>query len=73
MSIVTATEAQHRGAADLPFVEIGGGDKKEGVPGDGGRGRAEFRRQLTSWFLPAFAGLVGGRPSDGTVVRPDDA
>ena len=27
MSIVTATEAQHRGAAELPFVEIGGGNK----------------------------------------------
>ena len=27
MSIATATEAQHRGSADLPFVEIGGGNK----------------------------------------------
>ena len=28
------------------------------VPGDGGRGPVEIRRQLTSWFLPAFAALV---------------
>jgi quercetin dioxygenase-like cupin family protein len=27
MSIATAPPAQHRGAADLPFVEIGGGNK----------------------------------------------
>ena len=27
MSIAVATQAQHRGAADLPFVEIGGGNK----------------------------------------------
>ncbi len=34
------------------------------VPGDGGRSTDEIRRQLTSWFLPAFAVLaVGG--SDG--------
>ena len=30
------------------------------VPGDGGRGPDGIRRQLTSWFLPAFAGLVRG-------------
>jgi AcrR family transcriptional regulator len=30
------------------------------VPGDGGRGPVEIRRQLTSWFLPAFATLVRG-------------
>jgi AcrR family transcriptional regulator len=29
------------------------------VPGDGGRSPEEIRRQLTSWFLPAFASLVG--------------
>jgi len=33
------------------------------VPGDGGRSPEEIRRQLASWFLPAFASLVGGRPS----------
>ena len=27
MSIVATNEAQHRGAADLPFVEMGGGNK----------------------------------------------
>ena len=27
MTIEFATEAQHRGSADLPFVEIGGGNK----------------------------------------------
>ena len=27
MSIDVRTEAQHRGSADLPFVEIGGGNK----------------------------------------------
>jgi AcrR family transcriptional regulator len=30
------------------------------VPGDGGRGPVEIRRQLTSWFLPAFTILVRG-------------
>jgi len=30
------------------------------VPGDGGRSPDEIRRQLTSWFLPAFAPLVRG-------------
>jgi AcrR family transcriptional regulator len=30
------------------------------VPGDGGRGPDQIRRQLTSWFLPAFATLVRG-------------
>jgi AcrR family transcriptional regulator len=35
------------------------------VPGDGGRSPGEIRRQLTSWFLPAFATLVRGRPRDG--------
>jgi AcrR family transcriptional regulator len=30
------------------------------VPGDGGRGPDQIRRQLTSWFLPAFANLVRG-------------
>ena len=30
------------------------------VPGDGGRSTDEIRRQLTSWFLPAFAALTGG-------------
>ena len=29
------------------------------VPGDGGRSTDEIRRQLTSWFLPAFAVLAG--------------
>jgi len=35
------------------------------VPGDGGRSTVDIRRQLTSWFLPAFALLArdhsGGR------------
>lgn len=31
------------------------------VPGDGGRGVDEIRRQLTSWFLPAFGVLAGER------------
>jgi AcrR family transcriptional regulator len=30
------------------------------VPGDGGRTPEAIRRQLTSWFLPAFAALVSG-------------
>ena len=30
------------------------------VPGAGGRSPDEIRRQLTSWFLPAFATLVRG-------------
>jgi AcrR family transcriptional regulator len=34
------------------------------VPGDGGRSPAEIRRQLTSWFLPAFATLVRDHPDD---------
>jgi AcrR family transcriptional regulator len=35
------------------------------VPGDGGRTPAEIRRQLTSWFLPAFAALVPFGPDAG--------
>jgi AcrR family transcriptional regulator len=35
------------------------------VPGDGGRSPEEIRRQLTSWFLPAFASLVQDRPGGG--------
>ena len=34
------------------------------VPGDGGRSPGEIRRQLTSWFLPAFASLVRDHPGD---------
>jgi AcrR family transcriptional regulator len=34
------------------------------VPGDGGRSPDEIRRQLTSWFLPAFATLVHGTGPD---------
>ncbi|HEX4220537.1 MAG TPA: TetR/AcrR family transcriptional regulator [Acidimicrobiales bacterium] len=30
------------------------------VPGDGGRHPAEIRRQLATWFLPAFAERLGG-------------
>jgi AcrR family transcriptional regulator len=29
------------------------------VPGDGGRTAADIRRQLATWFLPAFGRLVG--------------
>lgn len=32
------------------------------VPGDGGRSHAAIRRQLTAWFLPAFASLARGLP-----------
>ena len=32
------------------------------VPGDGGRTPDEIRRQLTSWFLPAFTALAPGGP-----------
>jgi AcrR family transcriptional regulator len=44
------------------------------VPGDGGRTAADIRRQLATWFLPAFGRLVPalddpGQPSDG----PDPA
>jgi hypothetical protein len=28
------------------------------VPGEGGRGPDDIRRQLTTWFLPAFDRLV---------------
>jgi AcrR family transcriptional regulator len=31
------------------------------VPGDGGRRPAEVRRQLTTWFLPAFETRIGGK------------
>ncbi len=34
------------------------------VPGDGGRSPSEIRRQLRSWFLPAFASLVQDHPGD---------
>jgi AcrR family transcriptional regulator len=30
------------------------------VPGDGGRQPEEIRRQLETWFLPAFAARIGG-------------
>jgi hypothetical protein len=30
------------------------------VPGSGGRQPDEIRRQLSEWFLPAFAARVGG-------------
>jgi len=32
------------------------------VPGDGGRTPDQIRRQLTAWFLPAFAGIVRPTP-----------
>jgi AcrR family transcriptional regulator len=35
------------------------------VPGDGGRTHPEIRRQLTAWFLPAFASLARGQPPAG--------
>ena len=44
------------------------------VPGDGGRSPDQIRRQLTSWFLPAFASLARSGPgaptADGPSVRP---
>lgn len=30
------------------------------VPGDGGRDASDIRRQLATWFLPAFARVAGG-------------
>ncbi|HEX3981351.1 MAG TPA: TetR/AcrR family transcriptional regulator [Acidimicrobiales bacterium] len=33
------------------------------VPGDGGRGPAEIRRQLSAWFLPAFEARVAAVPT----------
>lgn len=37
------------------------------VPGDGGRDTAAVRRQLATWFLPAFERVTGG--SSGRTVR----
>jgi hypothetical protein len=31
------------------------------VPGDGGRRPDEVRRQLATWFLPAFESILGGK------------
>jgi AcrR family transcriptional regulator len=35
------------------------------VPGDGGRPPDEVRRQLTTWFLPAFENVLDGRMRSG--------
>jgi AcrR family transcriptional regulator len=35
------------------------------VPGDGGRQPDEVRRQLTTWFLPAFESVLGDRMRRG--------
>jgi AcrR family transcriptional regulator len=35
------------------------------VPGDGGRPPDEVRRQLTTWFLPAFENVLGGAIRSG--------
>jgi AcrR family transcriptional regulator len=40
------------------------------VPGDGGRGPAEIRAQLSAWFLPAFeARMAGSNPALGETLR----
>jgi AcrR family transcriptional regulator len=35
------------------------------VPGDGGRSAADVRRQLATWFLPAFGPLLGATDDPG--------